>query len=136
MDLFGELCRAAHEDGIVVFARMDSNRAHEEFHRAHPDWFAVNAAGKPYKAGDLYVAPIYLDDTPGLSLRDLRTRSRRLKMKVPDLSLIVIDYIQLMEERNAESLLVVEDGRLAARYALTTTPGVGFRGRRRKTDSR
>ena len=27
-DLFGELCRAAHEDGLVVLARMDSNRAH------------------------------------------------------------------------------------------------------------
>src|SRR3974377_1771899 len=28
-DLFGELCRAAHEDGVVVLARMDSNRASE-----------------------------------------------------------------------------------------------------------
>jgi len=54
-DLFGELCRAAHEDGLVVFARMDSNRAHEEFYRAHPDWFAVDAAGQPHKAGDLFV---------------------------------------------------------------------------------
>jgi hypothetical protein len=50
-DLFGELCRAAHEDGLVVFARMDSNRAHEDFYRAHPDWFAVDAAGKPVPRG-------------------------------------------------------------------------------------
>jgi len=55
-DLFGELCRAAHEDGLVVFARMDSNRAHEECHRAHPDWFAVDAAGRPHKAGELFVS--------------------------------------------------------------------------------
>ena len=55
------------------------------------------------KAGDLYEAPIYIDDTPGLSLRDLRTRARRLKMKCDDLALIVVDYIQLMEERSAES---------------------------------
>jgi replicative DNA helicase len=55
------------------------------------------------RAGDLYEARIYIDDTPGLSLRDLRTRARRLKMKVPDLSLVVIDYLQLMEERTAES---------------------------------
>ena len=41
-DLFGDLCRAAHEDGLVVFARMDSNRAHEDFYRAHPDWFAID----------------------------------------------------------------------------------------------
>jgi len=55
------------------------------------------------KAGDLYEAPIYIDDTPGLSLRDLRTRARRLKMKVPDLALVVVDYLQLMEERQAEN---------------------------------
>jgi replicative DNA helicase len=55
------------------------------------------------KAGDLYEAPIYIDDTPGLSLRDLRTRARRLKMKIPELSLVIVDYLQLMEERGAEN---------------------------------
>lgn len=54
-DLFGELCSAAHEDGLAVFARMDSNRAHEEFYKSHPDWFSVDSEGKPYKAGELYI---------------------------------------------------------------------------------
>jgi hypothetical protein len=44
-DLFGELRVAAHEDGLVVLARTDSNRTTEEFHRAHPDWFARDASG-------------------------------------------------------------------------------------------
>ncbi|WP_431216534.1 beta-galactosidase [Puia sp. P3] len=57
-DLFGELCKAAHEDGLAVFARMDSNRAHEEFYHAHPDWFCVDAQNKPYKAADLYISCI------------------------------------------------------------------------------
>src|SRR5437870_846929 len=35
-DLYGELANAAHEDGLVVLARMDSNRATEDFYRAHP----------------------------------------------------------------------------------------------------
>jgi len=69
-DLFGELCHAAHEDGLVVFARMDSNRAHEEFYRAHPDWFAIDASGKPYKAGDLYIScvngPYYQEHIPAI----------------------------------------------------------------------
>jgi hypothetical protein len=69
-DLFGDLCRAAHDEGLVVFARMDSNRAHEEFYRAHPDWFAVDAAGRPHKAGDLYVAcvnsPYYDSHIPAI----------------------------------------------------------------------
>jgi hypothetical protein len=69
-DLFGELCKAAHEDGLAVFARMDSNRAHEEFYNAHPDWFAVDASGKPYKAGDLFItcinSPYYSEHIPAI----------------------------------------------------------------------
>jgi hypothetical protein len=69
-DLFGELCKAAHEDGITVFARMDSNRAHEEFYQAHPDWFAIDSEGKPYKAGELYItcvnSPYYNEHIPSI----------------------------------------------------------------------
>ena len=76
-DLFGDLCRAAHEDGLVVFARMDSNRAHEDFYKAHPGWFAVDAAGSPQKAGDLYVAcvnsPYYEEHIPAI-LREIIER--------------------------------------------------------------
>jgi len=53
-DLFGDLCRAAHEDGLAVFARMDSSSAHEEFYNAHPDWFAIDGNGNPHKSGKLY----------------------------------------------------------------------------------
>jgi len=55
-DLFGDLCRAAHEDGLVVFARMDSNRAHQEFYDQYPGWFAVDKNRNPYKAGELYLS--------------------------------------------------------------------------------
>jgi hypothetical protein len=77
-DLYGELARAAHEDGLAVLARMDSNRAHEPFYQAHPDWFAVDAGGKPYRAGDLYVAcisgPYYEQYLPDV-LREIIERS-------------------------------------------------------------
>ncbi len=69
-DLFGELSRAAHDDGLAVFARMDSNTAHEEFYQAHPDWFAVDAAGKPYHNRELFVAcvnsPYYDEHIPAI----------------------------------------------------------------------
>lgn len=69
-DLFGDLCKAAHDDGLVVFARMDSNRAHEEFFKAHPDWFAIDRDGNPYRAGDLYItcvnSPYYNDHIPAI----------------------------------------------------------------------
>lgn len=40
-------------------------------------------------------APIFIDDTPGLSILDLRAKCRRLKQQ-HDIQLIVIDYLQLM----------------------------------------
>ena len=49
-DLFGEITRAAHRDGIVVLARMDSNRTHEAFYRAHSEWFARDIRGEVYRA--------------------------------------------------------------------------------------
>lgn len=40
--------------------------------------------------------PLYIDDTPALSVAGLRTRARRLKRMVPHLGAIVIDYLQLL----------------------------------------
>jgi hypothetical protein len=78
-DLYGELARAAHGDGLVVLARMDSNRTHEAFYKAHPDWFTRDAAGQPCRAGELYVtcvnSPYYEEYIPGI-LREIIERSR------------------------------------------------------------
>ena len=46
-DLFGELTKAAHDDGLFVMARMDSNRTAEDFFKAHPDWFTRDSDGSP-----------------------------------------------------------------------------------------
>jgi hypothetical protein len=58
-DLYGELVQAAHADGLVAVARMDCNRVDEDFYKAHPDWFARDAAGNPYRADDKYVTCIF-----------------------------------------------------------------------------
>jgi hypothetical protein len=57
-DLYGDLTKAAHDDGLAVLARMDSNRTAEDFYRAHPDWFSRNASGEPIRAADKYVTCI------------------------------------------------------------------------------
>ncbi len=54
-DLFGELTKTAHEEGLFVMARMDSNRTDEDFFTAHPDWFTRDRNGQPYRAADKYV---------------------------------------------------------------------------------
>jgi hypothetical protein len=78
-DLFGELTKAAHDDGIFVMARMDSNRTAEDFFKAHPDWFARDRNGDPYRAADKYVtcinSPYYDEYLPGV-LREIWERSR------------------------------------------------------------
>jgi replicative DNA helicase len=48
-----------------------------------------------YKIKDLEQAPIYIDDTPAISIFELRAKCRRLKQKY-DVQAIVIDYLQLM----------------------------------------
>ncbi len=55
------------------------------------DWQALARA-----AGRLSAAPIYIDDTPGLSVLELRAKCRRLKAE-HDIGLIIVDYLQLMQ---------------------------------------
>jgi replicative DNA helicase len=45
--------------------------------------------------GSLSEAPIYIDDSPGITISDLRTKARREAHKYP-LGLIIVDYLQLM----------------------------------------
>lgn len=46
--------------------------------------------------GPLAEAPIFIDDTPGLSITELRAKCRRLKIE-KNIGLVVIDYLQLMQ---------------------------------------
>jgi replicative DNA helicase len=46
--------------------------------------------------GEMAEAPIYLDDTPGLTVLEMRTKARRAAHEAP-LGLIIIDYLQLMQ---------------------------------------
>lgn len=46
--------------------------------------------------GELAEAPIYIDDTPGLSVLEMRTKARRAQHEQP-LGLVIVDYLQLMQ---------------------------------------
>lgn len=50
-------------------------------------------------------APIYIDDTAGCTITDLRAKCRRLAMAEKNLGLIVIDYLQLIEGSGREDRL-------------------------------
>jgi len=53
-------------------------------------------------AGRLSEGPIFIDDTPGISLLELRAKARRLHAK-NKLGMIMIDYLQLMNPPHAEN---------------------------------
>src|SRR5262249_58802285 len=45
---------------------------------------------------ELAHAPIYIDDTPGIALSEMRAKARRLQQSQAKLDLIIVDYLQLM----------------------------------------
>ena len=61
---------------------------------ADHEWKQLNV-----KVGDLEKAPLYIDDTPALSIFDLRAKARRLASQ-HKIKLIVVDYLQLMTAGN------------------------------------
>ncbi len=90
-----------------VAQRLMCSRAKVDAHHirtgklSKDDWPRLISA-----CGQLEAAPLYVDDTPGLSLLELRARAQTLKRRQPDLGLIVVDYLQLMTTgRNEESRL-------------------------------
>ena len=55
------------------------------------DWVKLASA-----IGPLSEAPIYIDDTPGISIMEIRARCRKLKLE-KNIGLVVIDYLQLIQ---------------------------------------
>ena len=74
--------------------KIDSQRIRTG--KLHPEDFEkLNRA-----VGMLSKAPIYIDDTPAISVLEMRAKVRRLASKY-DIGLIVVDYLQLMRGRNS-----------------------------------
>jgi len=55
-----------------------------------------------YGLGSLSEAPIFIDDTPGLTVLEMRAKARRLKAQY-DIQLVAVDYLQLMESSREEN---------------------------------
>jgi replicative DNA helicase len=73
----------AMESGVDAWALRTGNLTDSDFEKIG---HAMGALGE---------APIYIDDTPGITVSDLRTKARREAHQRP-LGLIVVDYLQLM----------------------------------------
>jgi replicative DNA helicase len=72
-------------EGKIESQRLRTGRLAED------DWARLTSA-----CDKLMKAPIYVDDTGSVTMMEIRSKSRRLKSKHPNLGLIVVDYLQLM----------------------------------------
>jgi len=77
---------------LCAEARIDSSKLRSGFFTLE-DWERVTEA-----ASTLSSAPIFIDDSPGLTALEVRAKARRLKMD-KNIGLVVIDYLQLMQGR-------------------------------------
>lgn len=62
------------------------------------DWTRLGVA-----FGELGDAPIYIDDTPVLTVMEMKAKSRRLRAELGNLDLVIIDYLQLMEGQRPDN---------------------------------
>ena len=85
--------RILGSEGRIDASRLRNGQLNES------DWQKISKA-----MGKLGDAPLWIDDNPNLTIMEIRAKARRLKSRVGDLGLIVVDYLQLMSGRaNAES---------------------------------
>ncbi len=79
---------------LCSVSRVDAHRLRTGFLKDH-DWPKLTRA-----AGTLSEAPIYIDDTPAITVLEMRAKARRLKTE-HNLGLVVVDYLQLMRGRSS-----------------------------------
>jgi replicative DNA helicase len=76
---------------LCAEGRVDANRLRRG--RLLDDEYARLATA----AGYLNTAPIYIDDSAGITVLEMRAKARRLKADRPELGMIIVDYLQLMQ---------------------------------------
>ncbi|MCL2849043.1 MAG: replicative DNA helicase, partial [Micrococcales bacterium] len=75
---------------LAAEARVHLQKLRTGQHMGDEDWKRVAEA-----AGRVSEAPLFIDDSPNMSLMEIRAKCRRLKQR-HDLKLVIIDYLQLM----------------------------------------
>jgi len=83
--------RMLSSEAMVDASRMKTGKLEDN------DWQKVAKA-----LGPLSEAPIFIDDTPGVSITEIRAKCRRLKLE-HNLGLVIIDYLQLMSGSRSKS---------------------------------
>lgn len=86
---------------LQIAQRMLCSRAQVDMHKMRHARLSDEEITKLQLAcGNMRTCPVFVDDTPGMSVMELRAKSRRLKM-TNNIKVIFVDYLQLMFDRAA-----------------------------------
>jgi replicative DNA helicase len=81
----------------ALLMRLLCSQARIDSHKMRTGFLGREDFDKLTRAlGDLAESPIFIDDTPGISLHEMRAKCRRLQQQEKRLDLIIVDYLQLM----------------------------------------
>jgi replicative DNA helicase len=82
-----------------LFFRLLCSEARVDSHRVRTGRVGREEWDRIIKAyGQLAAAPVWIDDTPGIGIMEMRAKSRRLKLE-RGLDVLIVDYLQLMRGR-------------------------------------
>jgi replicative DNA helicase len=82
-----------------LFSRMLCAEARVDAHRLRTGRIGKEEWDRIIKAfAELSETPMYIDDTPGATITEMRAKTRRLKLE-RGLDLVIVDYLQLMQGR-------------------------------------
>ncbi len=87
-----EMSKAELAKRIIASESMINNDKLNKGMMNAADWQKIAVT-----SGNLSEAKLFIDDTPGINMMEIRSRARKLKMERDDLSLVVIDYLQLIQ---------------------------------------
>ena len=81
----------------ALLLRLLCSKARVDSHKMRTGSLWRDDMDKVVRAMDqLAQAPIFIDDTPGISLSEMRAKARRLQQSQGGLDLVIVDYLQLM----------------------------------------
>ena len=77
---------------LSSISSVPQSRLRDSRYLKSEEWLELTKA-----SAKIYDAPMYIDDTAGISPMEIRAKLRRLAIKEKDLALVVVDYLQLMK---------------------------------------
>lgn len=100
-----------------VMRRLVSNITEIPLYKLKTGYLTQTEKEKVYSMTDsIKQMPLMIDETPGISIHELTSKTRRLKMKHPELKYIVVDHFEYVSLKEKRSINLQEELTIISRY--------------------